>query len=128
MAAEDLAIATAKVYEWEALNERSHQLIVAGREVPQDTRRRMYELWPAMPHPRRSALQRVGDCHFLDLQYRDGELRLFAAIDLRIPMMKRKVKIISTGGEFIAEHWDYIGSTFSGKRVWHALLSQGSAI
>ena len=39
-----VTIAAENVEEWEALSERAHGYIVAGKEVPQDIRVRLYEL------------------------------------------------------------------------------------
>ncbi len=39
-----LRIPVENIDEWDALNERTHEFIVAGKEVPRDIRQRMYEL------------------------------------------------------------------------------------
>lgn len=39
-----LQIPVENIDEWDALNERTHEFIVAGKEVPQNIRVRMYEL------------------------------------------------------------------------------------
>ena len=57
------------------------------------------------------------------VQYRDGELRLLAMVDPQVPTLKRRVKVISTGGEVSPEFWEYVGSAFHRDLAWHAFLS-----